>query len=130
MRRPRMLQAVTGILIVAMATGCAASKEYSSKLFAPREESIKDSQAVTLRFLDLDRLEPKDEGWVDTKVIKDSVWKDPVSGSGEALANQQPASKPKKTEKAKTKVPDTEVEADPIVKTTPVNGTRNKTSRE
>ena len=58
MRTARMVQAVVLIMIVAMAAGCAASKEYTSKLFTPRGAVEKDSQAVALRFLELDNLEP------------------------------------------------------------------------
>jgi hypothetical protein len=56
---------------VAVASSCAASKEYSSKLFAPRNapETRKDSEAITLRFLDLDKVEPDQENWVTTDII-------------------------------------------------------------
>lgn len=69
MQTARILQAVALMLIVALAASCAASKEYSSKLFAPRSEEKKDSQAVSLRFLELDKLETEKEGWVTTDII-------------------------------------------------------------
>ena len=120
MRISGLLPAVTLLVVVVVAASCAASKEYSSKLFGPRPVQNKDSQTMALRFLELDRLHSTDEGWVDTKVIRDSVWRE-SSGSGEAVAKQQPSETPKETE---------EIVTEPIAKTTPVNGTRSKTSRE
>jgi hypothetical protein len=118
MRTSRLLQAVTLLLVISVATSCAASKEYSSKLFGPRPVSEKDSQAVALRFLDLDKLESSDEGWVDTKIIKDSVWRE----NGEVIiAKQDPVETPKDSDAKET---------EPIAKSTNTNGTRNKTSRE
>lgn len=71
MQAVRIVQAVVLIMIVAMATGCAASKEYTSKLFAPRIPMEKDSQAVakTLRFIDIDSTDTNKEGWVTTDII-------------------------------------------------------------
>lgn len=69
MQTARILQAVALMLIVALAASCTASKEYSSKLFKPRTETMKDSQAVALRFLDLDKLENEKDGWVTTDII-------------------------------------------------------------
>lgn len=69
MQTNRIVQAVILIMIVAMAASCAASKEYTSKLFAPRMLEAKDSQAVALRFLDLDSAETNKEGWVTTDII-------------------------------------------------------------
>jgi len=68
MQTARILQAVALMLIVALAASCAASKEYSSKLFA-RSEDKQDSQAVSLRFLELDKLESEKDGWVTTDII-------------------------------------------------------------
>src|SRR5205814_1709144 len=67
----RLVQAVVLMLIVALAASCAASKEYTSKLFAPRNPGVKpaDSSAVALRFLDLDNVEPNKEDWVTTDII-------------------------------------------------------------
>jgi hypothetical protein len=64
MQTVRMGQAVVLLSIVAMAASCAASKEYTSKLFAPRDGMpVKDSQATALRFLELDNLEPDQDNW-------------------------------------------------------------------
>jgi hypothetical protein len=69
MQTARILQAVVLMMIVALAASCAASKEYSSKLFKPRNESVKDNQATTLRFLELDSLQSEKDGWVTTDII-------------------------------------------------------------
>jgi hypothetical protein len=68
MQTARLLQAVALMLIVALAASCAATKEYTSKIF-PSKTEVKDSQAVALRFLDLDKLEPDQENWVSTDII-------------------------------------------------------------
>ena len=68
MQTSRILQAVALMLIVALAASCAASKEYASKIF-PTKTAEKDSQAVALRFLELDKLEPDQENWVTTDII-------------------------------------------------------------
>jgi len=64
-----ILQTVVLMLIVALAASCAATKEYSSKLFSPRDDTMKDSQAAALRFLELDSLQSEKEGWVTTDII-------------------------------------------------------------
>jgi hypothetical protein len=69
MQTTRIVQAVVLMMIVALAASCAASKEYSSKLFRPRIETLKDSQSAALRFLDLDSLQSEKEGWVTTDII-------------------------------------------------------------
>ena len=70
MRSARILQAVILMLVVATAASCAASKEYTSKLFTPRVPIAKDSQAVALRFLELDQLDGDLTDWVTTDIIK------------------------------------------------------------
>lgn len=73
MQSARILQAVVLMLIVALAASCAATKEYTSKIFPPRGYSSKDSmqtaKAVPLRFLDTDSNETNQEGWVTTDII-------------------------------------------------------------
>jgi hypothetical protein len=69
MQTKRILQAVVIVMIVVMGAGCAATKEYSSKLFSPRIESANDSPATALRFLELDNLQSEKEGWVSTDII-------------------------------------------------------------
>ena len=69
MQTTRIGQAVILMMIVAMAASCAASKEYTSKLFAPRTPVVTDSQSIALRFLNLDSAETNTEGWVTTDII-------------------------------------------------------------
>lgn len=69
MQTSRIFQAVVLMMVVALAASCAASKEYSSKLFSPRNENVKDSQATALRFLELDSLQSENDGWVTTDII-------------------------------------------------------------
>jgi hypothetical protein len=68
MQTTRIVQAVLLMTIVALAASCAASKEYTSKLFNPRIPVAKDSQVLTLRFLELDKLENADN-LVSTDII-------------------------------------------------------------
>ncbi|MDZ4807374.1 MAG: hypothetical protein SGI96_03810 [Bacteroidota bacterium] len=77
MQTARIVQAVVLMMIVVMAASCAASKEYSSKLFSPRIPVAKDSQAVALRFLEIDSVDKEKEDWVSTDVImgRDTVSK-------------------------------------------------------
>lgn len=69
MQTARMVQAVVLMMIVAMAASCAASKEYSSKLFAPRIPVVKDSQQIAKRFLQLDSAGIDTKDWVTTDII-------------------------------------------------------------
>lgn len=70
MQTTRIVQAVILMMVVAMAASCAASKEYTSKLFAPRIPVAKDTQAVAaLRFLDIDSAGADKDGWVTTDII-------------------------------------------------------------
>ena len=72
MQTARILQAVILMMIVALAASCTATKQYTSKLFAPRTQEIKDSQAIAvspLRFLELDSAGADQNGWVTTDII-------------------------------------------------------------
>jgi len=69
MQTKGILQAVIFMIVVALVTSCAATKEYSSKLFSPRDENVNDGQAKVLRFLELDSLQSESEGWVSTDII-------------------------------------------------------------
>lgn len=69
MQTVRILQAVALMLIVALAASCAATKEYTGKLFAPKTPSVKDSQGVALRFLDTGENDMNTSDWVSTDVI-------------------------------------------------------------
>ena len=91
MRSTRILQAVTMMLVVATAVSCAASKEYTSKIFPTKTTTLKDTQAVALRFLDLDQLDGDPADWVTTDIIKG---KDSTSATYhlDKLARSLPAS--------------------------------------
>ena len=69
MQTARLVQTVTLLLIVAVAASCSVSKEYSSKLFAPRTPTAKDSQVVALKFLDFENEKTEENGWVSTDII-------------------------------------------------------------
>lgn len=69
MQTERLGQAAIFIFIMIVATSCAATKEYTSKLFTPRIPVAKDSQAVALKFLDIEHTEKADGNWVNTDVF-------------------------------------------------------------
>jgi len=159
MQTARIVQAVILMMIVALAASCAASKEYSSKLFAPRTPVTKDSLAVALRFLDLDKIEPNQDNWVTTDIIngKDTTSQtlalDNLAKTVPAIAvsGEKERSATKKEDKtnidkmAKTSSPANEKEksvvrkenkisplgTEPVAKsTTSPDGTRIKSTRE
>lgn len=51
MQTSKILQAVILMLILAMAASCAMGKQYSSKVFGPRNSPAKDNPVTTVRFL-------------------------------------------------------------------------------
>lgn len=142
MQTARILQAVVLMMIVAIAASCAASKEYTSKLFAPRVPVTKDSSALAakpLRFLTIDSIGDNQEGWVSTDIImgRDSS----VSTVAlDKLAQTFPVSKPvtdsavkKETAKTVTPVADTKeipMETIPVAKAANPGEIRNKRTRE
>lgn len=65
----RMLQAVVIMLIVAIAASCTVSKQYTSKLFTPRNPIDKDSQYVAIKFLELESLESDSINYLSTNVF-------------------------------------------------------------
>lgn len=69
MQTARIVQAVVLMLIVALAASCAASKEYSSKIFAPRTGQEKDSTGTAIKFLEMDSAQRNEDGWVSTDII-------------------------------------------------------------
>ena len=139
MQRAGIGQAVVLVMIVAIATGCAASKEYTSKLFTPRTPVNKDSQATALRFLELDETEADKENWVSTDIItgRDTVSKtlalDKFSKTfpaGPVAADTAP-----KTEQAKTTplilpAKPEPVESEPVARNAYPGEVRNKKTRE
>lgn len=140
MQTIRLVQAVALMMILALAASCAVSKQYTSKLFAPRTEPARDSQAIAIRFLDTDSADEKKEGWVSTDII---MGRDTSTGTA-ALDNLALVFPPKKTvtdspvraaqadsSAAMTITAKTAPVQEPAVAKTTVmaNGTRTKRSR-
>ncbi len=123
----KILQAVVLMIMLAMAASCASSKEYTSKLFRPATEAVKDSQVIAIRFLDLDETEINKENWVSTDIIngKDSshqtIALDKLSETIPALVK---ANRPDSVTKT---IP---AESEPVAKSAGnQNGTRTKRTR-
>ncbi len=143
MQTARIVQAVALMLIVALAASCAASKQYTSKLFAPRNGvAAADSHAVALRFLDLDQVEPDRDNWVSTDLI---MGRDTTGSTAalDKLAGVFPAAgtlpvkkdtvivvKDEKTVLASAEIKKAQPVEEPIVKTGTQGGVRMKTTRE
>ena len=117
MQTARLLQTVVLLCIIALSASCAASKEYTAKVFGPRTEPVADS-VKAVRFLELEKINEQEDGWVSTDIIK----KDSAVTSTEpvVIAKQKPV----------VTKDSTVIESEPVAKTTNANGTRNKTSRE
>jgi hypothetical protein len=136
MQISRIVQAVMLMMIVALAASCAASKDYTSKLFAPRTPVVKDSQVLALRFLELDKLEPNAENMVSTDAI---MGRDTATSSLalDNLAITLPAkadttvkasvSKPVSVTADKKIIP---VESEPVAKSSKPGEVRTKRTRE
>jgi len=69
MQTARIGQAVSIFLVAWMAGGCAATKEYSSKLFAPRTTGEETRTAQGPRFLDMEEAAMDSANWVSTDII-------------------------------------------------------------
>ncbi len=135
-------QAVAFVLIAGLAVSCSATKEYSSKLFAPRTQSDKDSVAVALKFLDLDESENDPGNWVSTDIImgrdttNSSLALDNFSKTFPAVpvASAKPdTAQLKKEKETKPFYADSKqgpVVTDPVLKTTADGTVRAKKSRE
>lgn len=150
MQTSRIVQAVILMIVVALAASCAAGKEYSAKIFAPRNAATEPvARTTNLRFLDLDKLDGDSSQWVQTDIIhgKDTTGKtvalDNLSKSVPATVKEKTTSDSKpdvakeNTSKAiPVKVPETTdksipAESEPVAKTLPASdGTRNKSTRE
>lgn len=139
MQTARLVQAVIVMLVMALAASCAASKEYSSKLFAPKVEVQKDSQAIALRFLEIDPNEKSTEDWVTTDIIRgiDTSWS---TASLDNLAKILPSETKKDSMQVKhPDNPEAPIVAEtktikptdePVARTTNTNGVRAKKTRE
>jgi hypothetical protein len=75
MQTVRIVQAVILMSVLALAASCEVSKAYTSKLFAPHVEPVKDSGTMALKFLDLDDSENDTVNWVKTDItrVKDTT---------------------------------------------------------
>ncbi len=106
MQITRIIHVAALMLIVIFVSSCASSNQYVSKLFSPRPITVKDSQIVAIRFLELDDLEADKQAWVKTDItkIEDST--------------------------AQAKVTPLPLPEEPIAKTGNPDGTRTKRSRE
>lgn len=134
MQKARILQAVVLMLIVASAASCASSKEYTSKLFTPREPAIKDTQVLALRFLELDAFdnEKQGEGWVTTDII---TGKDTSNQSAvlDNFVKTYPAKKDTSNSVATREIKEIKVNpviTEPVAKNVKTGEVRNKRSRE
>lgn len=86
------------MLIVALAASCAAGKEYSARIFGPRKVATRDSQALAIRFLQLedDSIPQPPTDWVknepfppgDSSVVSRPVIPEikPITPAGEPVA--------------------------------------------
>jgi len=139
MQTARIVQAVVLMMIVALAASCAASKQYTSKLFAPRIPVIKDSQTLALRFLEADSADMDKAGWVTTDIImgRDTMNK---TLALDKLAKTFPASTAAIDTAAKTAVTKTNavvvetkpipVDSEPVAKNANQGEVRNKKTRD
>jgi hypothetical protein len=139
MQTVRILQAVALMLIVALAASCTASKEYTRKLFAPRNVPVKDSQALALRFLDIDSTEKNSSDWVTTDIIMgrdtagSSIALDNLSKTYPAIAVTKPKTDSALALKEVKETPGkntTPVMDEPVAKASVANGVRLKKSRD
>jgi hypothetical protein len=128
MQTVRLVQAVILMMIAAIAASCAATKDYTSKLFTPRVPVTKDSTPVvaTLRFLELDKLGGDSTNWVSTDVLK------PTDTTGQTIRLDKLA----KTVPAipdSTLLPKTEskpVQSEPVAKQATNGEVRTKRTRD
>jgi len=99
-------------LLFLLLAACATTRDYSSKIFGPQAEPGRDSVAPAPRFLEMEKINSRDAGWVDAKPFRDSV----LGKDAGVVAAGAP--------------PDTAAATRPVAKTHPVSGTRDKRSRE
>ncbi len=140
MQTTKIVQTVVLLIIVAMAASCAATKEYTSKLFPDSQFLVKDSQAVALRFLELDKVEEDKESWVTTDIImgRDTVSKTlaldnlakvypSTNANADSTIKASNTKEIKATATSKSIEPATE---EPVAKAANANGVREKKTRE
>ncbi len=135
MQTARIIQAVIIMTIVALAASCAATKDYTSKLFTPRTVDTKDTQIIAKvpRFLDLETGDVNDKNFVDTDTFlgRDTVTNiDALDNVGLTLT------KAKDSAAAKAPIPSNKndeqvaIETEPVVKITKAGQTRTKRTRQ
>ena len=140
MQTAKIVQTVVLLIIVAMAASCTATKEYTGKLFPGSQAAVKDSQAVALRFLELDKVEEDKESWVTTDII---MGRDTVSKTFalDKLAKVYPPTNTKADSTFKTSNTENNngasatksiepVVEEPVAKASNANGVREKRIRE
>ena len=140
MQTAKIVQTVVLLIIVAMAASCTATKEYTGKLFPGSQAAVKDSQAVALRFLELDKVEEDKESWVTTDIImgRDTVSKTLALDN---LAKVYPSTTAKSDSTLKTSNTETvkvtaapkrtePVVEEPVAKAANGNSVREKRTRE
>ncbi|MBP6399035.1 MAG: hypothetical protein KA340_14215 [Saprospiraceae bacterium] len=140
MQTAKIVQTVVLLIIVAIAASCTATKEYTSKLFPGSQAAVKDSQAVALRFLELDKVEEDKESWVTTDIImgRDTVSKTLALDN---LAKVYPSTTAKSDSTLKTSNTETvkvtaapkrtePVVEEPVAKAANGNSVREKRTRE
>ena len=136
MQTARIVQAVILMMIVALAASCAASKDYTSKLFAPRIPVIKDSQVLALRFLELDKLETNPENMVSTDAImgrdtaSNSIALDNLAITLPANADTTVTALASKTIPVTSKKKTIPIESEPVAKSSKPGEVRTKRMRE
>lgn len=106
MQTGRLLQTVVLMLLVAVAASCAVSKDYSSKIFRPRNffyASI-DSSTTALHFLNIDTAEADKANWVSTDPI---MGRDSSTGTAalDNFSKKIPANKKDSTQVTEEKEP-------------------------
>ena len=140
MQTAKIVQTVVLLIIVAIAASCTATKEYTSKLFSGSQAAVKDSQAMALRFLELDKVEEDKESWVTTDIImgRDTVSKTLALDN---LAKVYPSTTAKSDSTLKTSNTETvkvtpatkstePVVEEPVAKAANANSVREKRTRE
>ncbi len=138
MQTARIVQAVILMIILALAASCAVSKEYTSKLFAPRTPVLTDSsQTIALKFLELDKLEPNAENMVSTDAIMgrdtiistaalDNLAKN-ISAKSDTITKSEPSKAVPVVVTDRKIIP---IESEPVAKSSKPGEVRTKRTRE
>ncbi len=142
MQTAKFGQAVAFLFAAALAAGCSATKEYSSKLFAPRAATEKDSTVTALRFLEMDESEQDPGSWVSTDIIMgrdtansslvlDNFSKTyPANGTVTPKTDSVTHNREKDIKPVYVNAKPAPVTSDPVAKSSPDGTVRAKKSRE